>query len=43
MVKNANMELKKFNPNGDNVVTSNLINLNLFVIENCENQVQKQR
>jgi hypothetical protein len=31
------MELENINPNGDNVVASNQININFFVIENCEN------
>jgi hypothetical protein len=37
------MELKNINPNGDNVVVSNLINVNFFFLENCENGVQKRR
>jgi hypothetical protein len=37
------MELKNVNPNCNNVVASNLININLFIFENCENWVQKQR
>jgi hypothetical protein len=31
------MELKNVNPNGDNVVVSNLINANFLIFENCEN------
>jgi hypothetical protein len=31
------MELKNVNPNGDNVVPNNLININFFIFENCEN------
>jgi hypothetical protein len=31
------MELKNVNPNGDNVVASNLNNVKLFFLENCEN------
>jgi hypothetical protein len=31
------MELKNVNPNGDNVVASNLINVNILIFENCEN------
>jgi hypothetical protein len=33
---NAIMELKNVHPNGDNVVASNQINVNIFVSENCE-------
>jgi hypothetical protein len=34
------MDLKNVNPNGDNVVASNLINVNFyFYFENCENWV----
>ena len=36
------MELKYANPNGGNVVASNLINVNYF-FENFNNSVQKQR
>jgi hypothetical protein len=31
------MELENANPNGDNVVASNLINVNFPIFENCEN------
>jgi hypothetical protein len=31
------MELDGVNPNGDNVVASNLINLNFSFFEKCEN------
>jgi hypothetical protein len=31
------MELKNINPNGDDVVASNLNNMDLFFWENCEN------
>jgi hypothetical protein len=31
------MELKNVNPNGDNVVASNLINFSFFIFEKCEN------
>jgi hypothetical protein len=31
------MELKNVNPNGDNVVASNITNINSFVFEICEN------
>jgi hypothetical protein len=31
------MELEKINPNGNNVVVSNLINTNFLIFENCEN------
>jgi hypothetical protein len=31
------MELKNVNPNGDNVVASNLNNINFLFFENCEN------
>jgi hypothetical protein len=41
MSNNANMELKNVNPNGDNVVASNLNNPKFFFILNCENWVQK--
>jgi hypothetical protein len=37
------MELKKINPNGDNVVVSNQINIFFYFLKNCENWVQKQR
>ena len=37
------MELENFNPNGDNVVTSNLININIFFGENCEISVKIQK
>jgi hypothetical protein len=30
IANNTNMELKNVNPSGDNVVTSNLININFF-------------
>jgi hypothetical protein len=36
------MELKNVNPNGDIVVASNLNNMELFFLENCENWVKKQ-
>jgi hypothetical protein len=35
------MELKNINPNGENVVASNLININFLFIENYENRVLK--
>jgi hypothetical protein len=31
------MELQNVNPNGDNVVARNLININFFNYENCRN------
>jgi hypothetical protein len=31
------MELKNVNPNGDNVTTSNLNNVNFLIFENSEN------
>jgi hypothetical protein len=37
------MELKNVNPNGNNVVASNLINVNSFIFENCENWTQEWR
>jgi hypothetical protein len=37
------MELENVNPNGDNIVASNQINVKKFISENCENWVQKQR
>jgi hypothetical protein len=37
------MELENVNPIGDNVVTSNLINVNFLIFENYENWVKKQR
>jgi hypothetical protein len=37
------MKLKNVNPNDDNVVVSNLINVDFCFFENCKNQVQKQR
>jgi hypothetical protein len=37
------MELKNVNPNGENVLASNMINLNFSSFENCANWVQKQR
>jgi hypothetical protein len=39
------MKLKNVNPNGENVVVSNLINIIIiyFILANCENWVQKQR
>jgi hypothetical protein len=37
IASNANVELKNVNPNGNNVVTSNLIDVNIFTLENCEN------
>ena len=37
------MEIENANSNGDNVVASNLINVNFLIFENCENQVQKWR
>jgi hypothetical protein len=36
------MELKNVNPNGEKVVASNLNNIKLLIIENCENLVQNQ-
>jgi hypothetical protein len=39
----ANMELKNVNLNGENVVESNLMNINFYFLENCKNLVQKQR
>jgi hypothetical protein len=33
----ANMELKIVNPNSDNVVVSNLNNINFYFFENCNN------
>jgi hypothetical protein len=38
----ANMELKIVNPNSDNVVVSNLNNINFYFFENCNNWVQQQ-
>jgi hypothetical protein len=32
------MEFKNVNPNGDNIIASNV---NFFIFENCENSVQK--
>jgi hypothetical protein len=40
---NANMELENVNPNGGNVVASNLIKVNFFFLKNCENCFKKQR
>jgi hypothetical protein len=34
IANNATVELKNVNPNGDNVVASNLINRQLFIFEN---------
>jgi hypothetical protein len=34
------MDLKNVIPNGDNVVASNRKNVNFYLFENCENQVQ---
>jgi hypothetical protein len=31
------MELENVNPNGDNIVASNQINVKKFISENCEN------
>jgi hypothetical protein len=31
------MELENVNHSGDNVVASNLINVNFLIFENCEN------
>jgi hypothetical protein len=31
------MELENVNRNGDNVVASNLIKVNLFIFESCKN------
>jgi hypothetical protein len=31
------MELKNVNPNSGNVVISNIININYYYFENCEN------
>jgi hypothetical protein len=31
------MESENVNPNSDNVVASNLVNVNFLVFENCEN------
>jgi hypothetical protein len=31
------MKLENVNPNSDNVVASNLINVNFFIFENCKN------
>jgi hypothetical protein len=31
------MELKSINPNGDNVLASNLNNFTFFIFDNCEN------
>jgi hypothetical protein len=36
------MELKNINPNGDNIVASNLNNASFLIFENCENWVRKQ-
>jgi hypothetical protein len=37
IANNANMELKNVNPNGDNVVASNLNKVNFLIFENCKN------
>jgi hypothetical protein len=31
------MELKNVNPNGNNIVASNLMNVNFLIFENCKN------
>jgi hypothetical protein len=33
IVNNASMQLKNVNPNGDNVVTSNLMNINIILLK----------
>jgi hypothetical protein len=37
------MELENVNPNGNNVVVKNLINISFLTFENCKNWVQKWR
>jgi hypothetical protein len=37
------MELKNVNPNGDNVVVRNVININLSFFENCEKLSSKTK
>jgi hypothetical protein len=37
------MELKNVNLNSGNVVANNIINIDFFIFENCENWVQEWR
>jgi hypothetical protein len=36
------MELKSIDPNSGNIITSNLIDIEFYFFENCENWVKKQ-